>query len=164
MGSNQEDDFFKPSIDDPPTEELLRRFVKLAIPSIFTNFIGFLTNLIAVIFAGRFDYSISVAVMGLAGTSTRICMMSILVGINAAQETLTSQAFGAGNLRLCGVYLNRGSLILSLLFILLAMIPAFFAEEIFLAIKLNDRVSYMTAHIIRLQLPHLFLFAHLDLW
>ena len=57
-----------------------------------------------------------------------------MVGINAAQETLTSQAFGAGELKLCGIYLNRGQLILAFFFLLFAAVPVFFGEKIFFAI------------------------------
>ena len=34
-----------------------------------------------------------------------------LVGMNGAVETLVAQAYGAGDLRICGVYLNRGRMI-----------------------------------------------------
>jgi multidrug resistance protein, MATE family len=37
---------------------------------------------------------------------------SIYVGLNGAIETLVSHAFGADDLRLCGVYLNRGRFVL----------------------------------------------------
>ena len=55
-------------------------------------------------------------------------VVSISKGLNCAQETLTSQAFGANNLRLCGIYLNRGTVILTLFFIILALMPSLFAE------------------------------------
>ena len=57
-------------------------------------------------------------------------VLSMMVGLNAAQETLTSQAFGAGNLQLCGIYLNRGRFILIAFYVPLAVIVMTFAEEI----------------------------------
>ena len=35
----------------------------------------------------------------------------IIMGMNGALETLVSQAFGANQLKLCGVYLNRARVI-----------------------------------------------------
>ena len=93
-----------------------------------------LTPIIAMVYAGHFEDSTNVAVLGLAQTCTNVLIFSIMIGINSAQETLTSQAFGAENLRLCGIYLNRGSCILTACFIALAMIPSLLAERIFLAI------------------------------
>lgn len=61
-------------------------------------------------------------------------ILSVMIGLNAAQETLTSQAFGAGNLQLCGLYLNRGRFILTAFFIPLATIVMLFAENILNAI------------------------------
>ena len=43
--------------------------------------------------------------------------LSIVCGFNGALETLVSQAYGSGNLRLCGVYLNRGRFILLMAFV-----------------------------------------------
>jgi MATE family multidrug resistance protein len=38
-------------------------------------------------------------------------------GLNGALETLVSQAYGAKDLRLCGIYLNRGRFINTLVFL-----------------------------------------------
>ena len=43
--------------------------------------------------------------------------LSIVIGLNGALETLVSQAYGAGNLQLCGTYLNRGLMIVVVCFI-----------------------------------------------
>ena len=53
-----------------------------------------------------------------------MCGYSIVVGLNGALETLVSQAYGAKNYDQCGVYLNRGRIVLlitfSLVFIILS--------------------------------------------
>jgi len=41
--------------------------------------------------------------------------ISLFLGLNGALETLVAQAYGSGNLKLCGVYLNRGRFILLVL-------------------------------------------------
>lgn len=43
--------------------------------------------------------------------------LSIAIGLNGALETLISQAYGVKNLRLCGVYLNRGRFVMLAFFV-----------------------------------------------
>jgi Na+-driven multidrug efflux pump len=57
-----------------------------------------------------------------------------MIGANGAQETLSSQAFGMGDLKLCGQYLNRGRAVITVIFIPSALFLAFFAETILLKI------------------------------
>ena len=96
--------------------------------------------------AGRMNDPAKMAAIGLANVCHVILILGFMIGLNAAQETLTSQAFGFGNHRMCGNYLNRGRLILISFFIPLAVIPAIFAEKIFLAIGQDAEVSRL-AHV-----------------
>ena len=124
-------DMFKPNQDPPSTARLLKTFAKLAFPNICTNTLSFLSTAMMIVFAGRTDDAMNVAVIGISNTCNATMLLSLMVGLNGAQETLTSQAFGAGNHRLCGQYLNRGSLILLAFLIPVAAAPCFFAESLF---------------------------------
>ena len=84
---------------------------------------------------------VKLAVVGLAGGICAIMVLSLLIGLNAAQETLTSQAYGAKNLYLCGVYLNRGFFIATAFFIPIAAIPCLFGEQILLGIGQDAEVA-----------------------
>ena len=66
------------------------------------NVLAYFGGLVNVIYASRMDRAIYVAVVGLASTSIQIAMVYPLSGINAAQDMLTSLAYGDGNLALCG--------------------------------------------------------------
>lgn len=55
--------------------------------------------------------------VGMAQALMSLMGMSIIMGCNSALDTLVSQSAGAGNLRLCGVYLNRARIIMTILFI-----------------------------------------------
>ena len=83
------------------------------------------------IFAGRFDDAAKLAGVGLGNTTLNIACLSICMGMNGALETLVSQAFGYGNIVLCGVYLNRARVIGTLTFIPLAIL-LFSSETILL--------------------------------
>jgi len=55
--------------------------------------------------------------VGLGYTMQKLLGLSVMYGLNQGLETLVSQAWGAGNRELCGVYLNRGRFLLTLIFI-----------------------------------------------
>ena len=127
-------DLFDPKSEQPNTYKMFCLFLKLAIPSILTNLLAFVTVVTNGVLAGQMEDPVNLAVVGLSGTCCGVLVQSIMIGLNSAQETLTSQAFGHGELKLCGQYLNRGHFILLVFFMPLAVVPAIFAEEIFNAI------------------------------
>ena len=86
-----------------------------------------------------------------------------MMGLNAGQDTLTSQAFGNGNLKLCGVYLNRGAFILTLVFIPLALIPSLRAEQILIQLGQDKEVSHLAQGYILYFLPGLYCLGMFDL-
>ena len=106
-------------------------FLKLAFPAILTNLLGFVSVATNGVLAGQMENRVNLAVVGLSGTYCSVTVQSLMTGLNAAQETLTSQAFGNGQISLCGQYLNRGHFILLAFFIPLASVSAIFAEDIF---------------------------------
>ena len=68
-------------------------------------------------------------------------VQSLLSGFNSAQASLTSQAFGANRLHMCGVYLNRGRIIQTLSFVAIAIWPLIFGETVLVAIGIDAEVS-----------------------
>ena len=113
---------------------MLKCFLKIAVPSTLTNILFYAPDIANGMVAGRMDRPIYLASMGLTSVGCNVMVLSFLIGINGAQETFSSQAFGAGNLQLCGVYLNRGMLILLAFFLPIALIAVVFGEEILLAL------------------------------
>ena len=57
------------------------------------------------------------AAVGLGNTTQNLCCLSIVLGFNGALDTLVSQAAGQAKYELCGVYRNRGIVVVTLLFI-----------------------------------------------
>ena len=136
---------FKPDSPAPSNGKITSTFLNLTIPNIITNLLGFLCNVTLVVFAGRMNDPIYVAVVGLCSTCCAVMAKSLMIGLNCAQEMLTSQAFGAGNKRLCGIYLNRGMFVLLAFFIPVAFVPSLFAESIFKSIGIDPRVADLCA-------------------
>ena len=101
---------------------MLKKFLRIAVPVIITcNFI-FLILVINIIFAGRLNDVAKLAGVGLGTTIDHILCLAILFGLNGALETLVSQAFGSGNIHLCGIYLNRARIINTMAFIPLMIV------------------------------------------
>ena len=97
-------------------------FLKLAVPAVITNLLGNCCYLINMYFIGRFGNPAMTAGVGLATTFVAIVGVSIMQGTNLAQETLTSQAFGADEPIRCGTLLNRGRIIVFVMFVPIALI------------------------------------------
>ena len=120
--------------------------------------------MIALVFAGRLDGENNLAVMGLAWNAVKILITSACMGLNITQYSLTSWTFGAGDYYQCGLYLNRGFLILTCFFIGLSIVPAFLGETIFFAICKDADVSQRAQTMLRLLLPHIYLNCVNGLW
>lgn len=85
-----EEDMFDPASTPPSTWKIFRTFLRLTIPAILTNVLFTMCNVILLIYAGLIDDPIYVAVVGITGTLANFMILSILIGLNGAQETLTS--------------------------------------------------------------------------
>ena len=82
--------------------------------AIFINFYN-------VVLSATFHNETKIAAVGLANSILCIFSTYFILGFMMPLETLTSQAFGAGDLRQCGVYLNRALILLHI-----SMIPMLF--------------------------------------
>lgn len=143
---------------------MLTCFLRIALPSILTNLMSTVSVVTNGVFAGRMDDPVKLAVVGLSGVICNIMISSVLTGLNCAQETLTSQAFGAKNLYLCGVYLNRGFFILLAFFIPFALLPCMIGDRILLAIGQDALVSAQTLTQVRALMPSVIFYGIYDLY
>ena len=153
---------FDPKSDPPTTYKMLETFASICIPIIVSSTLG-RTTMINSVFAGQMNDPTQLAVVGLSATCCNMMVQSVLTGVNCAQDSLTTQAFGANRLYRCGVYLNRGRIIQTLTFLAVAIWPLMFAEKVFLAIGIDPEVSRLTQIQMRVQMPGLFFFGHFDL-
>ena len=79
------------STKNPPSIwSMTKLFSRIAVPSVFTNIMGFLNVVINTVIIGRMDDSGKMAAYGLANVSHTILILGVMIGLNAAQETLTS--------------------------------------------------------------------------
>ena len=129
---------------EPSTYEMTCLILRLSIPSVLANFVSFVPMNLGVFLAGRMDDPAKVAAFGLSYVVSSMMVVSFMYGLNSAQETLSSQAFGFENARLYGIYLNRGRLILTVFFIPFALAALVFGEKILLAAGQDSEVASLT--------------------
>jgi Na+-driven multidrug efflux pump len=74
-------------------------------------------ELINMCFIGHLGDPAKVAGVGIANVYINMVSQSWIMGLNGALSTFVAQAYGAENMRLCGIYLNRGRFVTLLAFI-----------------------------------------------
>jgi len=113
-----------------------RIILGVTIPATLSMLLYKLQQMVNLIFLGHLNKAELLAGLGVGWMFTSVVGVSIIWGLNGALETLVSQAYGAGNLALCGIYLNRGRFVM-----FCALVPVFCVllntESILIAIGLD---------------------------
>ena len=108
--SFSDDDMFEQEVKS--NGSLVSIILKQAIPGMFCMFVLQLQQIINLIFVGHMNDAKLLAGVGMGNLIMSVFGLSIILGLNGALETLISQAYGNRNLELCGIYLNRGRVVL----------------------------------------------------
>ena len=143
---------------------MLKHFARLAIPSVITNIVSHLVMMVNTIFAGQFLVDSAEKLAGVGLGTMILCMFCrmVLFGVNCAQETLVSQAYGHGELKLCGTYYNRGKVIMSLTYIPLAILLGF-SDKILYALGQDALVVHYAFEYIIPMIPAMYFLGLFDL-
>ena len=77
---------------------MTKHFLSLAGPSVITNVFSYMVMTVNTIFAGQFEHdsAAKLAGVGLGSMVLGMFCRHVLAGVNCAQETLVSQAYGSG--------------------------------------------------------------------
>ena len=90
---------------DPSSLELVTEFWRICLPACIAQFC-LNADFLCLVIASQFNDTEKVAGLGLAITII-VVLGELIEGISLPIETLTAHAHGHGDLRLCGLYLNR---------------------------------------------------------
>ena len=93
--------------------------------------------------AGHLNDTSLLAAIGMGNTIQNCFFVSPIYGLNSAIETLASQAAGAKNVKLAGVYHNRGKVVLVGLFVFLVII-GLQTKTILITLRQNESVAEYT--------------------
>jgi Na+-driven multidrug efflux pump len=81
-----------------------------------------------------------------------VLAQAVMWGLNGALETFVSRSFGEGNKRMCGVYLNRGKFVCTLIMIPIAVVFSQ-SDKILIAIKQDVAVSTIARQYCCIMIP-----------
>lgn len=143
---------------------MAKNFARLAVPSVITNLFNYLVMTSNTIFAGNFTENSAAKLAGV-GLGTMFLSMfcrHVLTGINTTQETLIGPAYGQGQLKLCGTYLNRGRAIITLIYVPLLILMCF-SDRVLLAMGQNASVASYACSYITPMIPGMYFFCQFDL-
>ena len=124
--------------------------------------IFFLQGIINLYYAGHLGDKNILAAIGLSQMLTNCVVETLFFSLNCSQETLVSQAFGAGNIINCGVYLNRGTISIIIAWLLVCIV-FLQCESILIFFGQDPIVSSYTQTYINYQLPAILIYGLSDL-
>jgi MATE family multidrug resistance protein len=117
----------------------LKALINLAAPLTATYIALGLLQMTNLFFVGRLGKKEYLAGAALGSTYCNVFGFAIGVGILTASDTLSSQAYGAGNFKRVGIILQR-SILISGLFAVPVILLFWFADKILLALKQDPEV------------------------
>uniref|UniRef100_A0A1D1YE37 Protein TRANSPARENT TESTA 12 n=1 Tax=Anthurium amnicola TaxID=1678845 RepID=A0A1D1YE37_9ARAE len=88
-----------------------RLLVRLAAPAVVVYMINYLMSMATQIFSGHLG-NLELAAASLGNTGIQIFAYGLMLGMGSAVETLCGQAYGAGQVDMLGVYMQRSWVIL----------------------------------------------------
>ena len=105
-------------------------------PSVGATTVKLSFSTVNLIFLGHLSDKNLIPGVGLGNNFIMFTGMMFVFGMLKAMDTLISQAKGAGNIELCGVYLNKSRMIMTFLMIPL-VIMSFYVEKFYNLIGMN---------------------------
>lgn len=130
---------------------------KLAAPTIAATVLQYMFTVVAELMAGHLG-KFELAALAIACTVVRGLAYGIMLGMGSALETLCGQAFGARQLHMLGIYMQRSIIVLTGAALLLS-IPCLFAEPIFKLFGQTTAIAAKSGLLLKWMLPQLFAFA-----
>ncbi|KAH9287571.1 hypothetical protein KI387_031688, partial [Taxus chinensis] len=130
---------------------------KLAAPTIAATLLNYMFSLTAQLMAGHLS-NFDLAALAIAFTLVRGIAYGLMLGMGTALETFCGQAFGARQLHMLGIYMQRSIIILTATAVLLS-IPCIFAEPIFKLLGQSTAIAAKSGVLLKWMLPQLFAFA-----
>ncbi|KAK1315021.1 Protein TRANSPARENT TESTA 12 [Acorus calamus] len=139
------------------TCEELRMLWYIAGPAILTSLFQYSLASVTQTLVGHIG-TVELAAVGIQNLVVAGVSFGIMLGMGSALETLCGQAFGAGELSMLGIYMQRSWVILSFTALFLSLFYIF-STPILKLIGTSDEISNMAGQFSIWMIPELFAFA-----
>ncbi len=134
-----------PALDlGPSLSTVAKDIIRLGGPNLINLFLQTMTNIIGFYFVGLLEDVVLLDAVSLATTFVNIVGASVIYGFSTALDTLISQSFGKGNMRMCGIYLGRAVVVCSIIAIPMCLL-IFLSGSIFGLIGIEQDVVDATS-------------------
>ena len=143
-------------------EDRVKSILKILLPSVLCNLLMKVQEIVNLIFVGHSNNSQMIAAVGLGNALLDIMGLSIIIGMNGALNTLSSQSAGAQRIDMCQTYLKRGKVVLTMCFVPIAILLTQ-SERILLMAGQDKAVARYAAQYIMAYLPGLYLMGMIDI-
>ena len=135
--------------------------LKFAFPSIASLLFVMVMQIINTVFINNIDDPYQLAGIGMGNMTINILGYSFILGLNSAIDTFVSHAYGTGNHYMCGVFLNRGRLLVCLAFIPIILL-LLQADYFLIRAGTDKEVTRISYQYIRWLMPGVFFFGQFD--
>ena len=135
--------------------------MKVGVPTILGQVFALLVVSANTAYIGKLGDNAMLAGVGLGTLYVNIFCQSIILGLNGALQTLVSQSFGAGNIKECGVILNRGRIVALFAFIPIIIILCL-CEDFMLLVGMDPAASAYAATYTYILIPAMFFHSQFD--
>ena len=147
--------------DQITVKETLKSILQNAVPTIISMFSALFVEVINTAFVGHLGNQAMMAGVGMANMFINITGLSTIMGINATMNTLVSQSYGMGNYKMCGLYLNRARIVITIIYIPIILL-LLNTETIFDVIGFDPEASHYSQIYVNLFIPGLYLAGLVD--
>ncbi|XP_054814969.1 protein DETOXIFICATION 40-like [Prosopis cineraria] len=129
----------------------------LAAPAVFVYIVNYAMSMSTRIFSGHLGSS-ELAAASLGNGGIQLFAYGLMLGMGSAVETLCGQSFGARQYEMLGIYLQRASIVLTLVG-LLASFLYIFAKPILIFLGESPKVASAAAVFVHGLIPQIFAYA-----
>ncbi|CDW88643.1 na+-driven multidrug efflux pump [Stylonychia lemnae] len=141
---------------------LVKSLFKLSIPVMLQSVIFFLNQIVNLYFSGYDSNPAVVAGVGLGSTFINVAYFGVCFGLNGVLQSLVSQAMGADNHRLSGIYVNRGRFVISL-WLPIVIFFTLFLGKAFISIGIDDETANVAQNYTVRMIPGLIAYMYYDI-
>ncbi|KAF7823135.1 protein DETOXIFICATION 40-like [Senna tora] len=135
----------------------LNLLFRLAAPAVFVYMINYAMSVSTRIFSGHLGNS-QLAAASLGNSGIQVFAYGLMLGMGSAVETLCGQGFGAKKYEMLGIYMQRATVVLSLVGVVLSVVYVF-SEPILIWLGESPNIASDAAIFVRGLIPQIFAYA-----
>jgi len=137
---------------DMTTMQCFWKVTTIASPIVFSMLVYLFVQLVNTFFVGKMDEPALLAGVGMGNMLINVLAFAVMQGLNGAIETFVSKEYGRKNYRACGLYLNRGKMVCTVIMIPIIVIFAC-SDKILVGIGQDAAISHIAKRYCCIMIP-----------